>query len=102
MRHFRQYVANRDGKVCAIVQDGDGATYTIGDSKYLLTKLTELEENDRCESRQWIPSDRPLPKLPIPLGELLGAQHSNKMKNVASAFVNHFLQTGQKLETVKN
>ena len=102
MKQFRQYVAGRGGKVCAIVQDGDGSTYTIGDRKYLLTKMKELDANDRRKSREWIPSDRSLPLLPMPLSELITTAHTNKMKSVASAYVNHFLEAGQKLGTVNN
>ena len=102
MKQFKQYVAGRGGKVCAIVEDGDGSTYTIGDRKYLLKKLKELDDNDRRKSRDWIPSDRSLPLLPMPLSELIRTANSNKMKSVASAFVNHFLAGGQKLGTVND
>ena len=102
MKQFKQYVAGRGGKVCAIVEDGDGKTYTIGDRKYLFSKLKELDDSDRRKSRDWIPSDRSLPLLPMPLSELINTVNSNKMKSVASAYVNHFLEAGQKLGTVNN
>ena len=101
MEKFRQYMAGRGGKVFAMVEDGDGTTYSVGDRQYMFKTMKKLNDENRRMSREWIPVEKSLPKLPMPLSELTMSGNANRAKTVASAYINHFLKDRQKLGKVR-
>ena len=100
LKNFHQYVRARGGTLCAGVKDHNGKFYVIGDRGMMTTELQELSTQDRRKSREWIPTEKPLPKLPMPLSELLKVDNRNKLRQCTSALVCHFLEDDQHLGKV--
>ena len=100
-KNFHQYVRARGGTLCAGVKDRNGKFYVIGDRGMMTGELQDMANKDRRESRELIPKEKPLPKLPMPLSELLRVDNRNKRRQCASALVQHFLEEGQHLGKVE-
>ena len=100
LKNFREYVKGTGGSFCVGVKDGDGKFYCIGDREMMTGQLQEVANHDRGTSREWIPADRTLPRLSMPLCELLLAENTNKLKQSASAYVHHFLKDDQQIGKV--
>ena len=98
--NFHHYVKMTGGTLCAGVKDANGKFHVIGDTEMMNEELTKLTTVSRRASREWVPLEKPLPKLPMPLAELLHAKNRNKVKQCASAFVRHFLTEDQQLGKV--
>ena len=95
LKKFRDYVTSRGGKVCVGVKDGDGKIYSIGDRKFMLDHLKEKAAHDRRVSMEWVPKDRALPPLPMPMASLVLSENVSRLKLAASAYVQHFIEDGQ-------
>ena len=100
MKNFQQYVKGCGGKLCAGVLDANGKFHVVGDRAMMLEKLQSIATNDRRISMEWVPRETDMPKLPMPLRELVRTENQNKMKQCASAFVHHFLGPDQQIGKV--
>ena len=100
MKNFQQYVKGYGGILCAEVLDDNGKFHLVGDQSMMLGKLQSIATNDRRISMEWVPIETDMPKLPMPLRELVRTENQNKMKQCASAFVHHFFGPDQQIGKV--
>ena len=99
-KNFHQYVTAFGGSLCAGVLDRNGKFHVVGDRNMMLTNLQAMAITDKRRSMDWVPKDRSMPKLPMPLNELLLTENQNKMKQCASSIVHHFMDSTQQLGKV--
>ena len=101
-KKFKEYVGSRGAKVFAAVVEADGTirtTGTAGERAFFAKYLAQAEVEDRRKSGAWIPT-APLPKLPLPLADMMNYTHFAEVKRTATAFLHHFLLPGQKIGEV--
>ena len=99
LSEFTDTIVASGGKVCIGVLDKKNKFHVIGDTEMMKRELQKLSTDNRRSSIDWAPQ-KAIPKLPMPLKELLKTENRNKMKKTASAFVRHFLEEDQQLGKV--
>ena len=98
---YEQVVKERGFELCVGVLDDKGKFHVMGNKDMMVTQLNNITTSTRRSSLNWIPPE-PLPKLPMPLQELLLNENKNLMKKTASAYIHHFLAEDQQIGKVKN
>ena len=99
-KKFEDDVKSRGGMLCTGVLDSDGTFHIQGDSDMMVREIGKLKTIIRRSSLEWVPSDDPLPKLPMPLKELFLTLNRNLVKKTSSAFIRYFLKDDQQIGKV--
>ena len=96
---YEQEVKDMGFDLCVGVLDKKGRFHVMGNKDMMVTQLNNITTSARRSSLNWIP-DTPIPKLPMPLTELLLNENKNRVKNTASAYIHHFLAKDQQIGKV--
>ena len=76
---YEQVVKERGFELCVGVLDSSGKFHVMGNKDMMVTQLNNITTSTRRSSLNWIPPE-PLPKLPMPLQELLLNENKNLVK----------------------